>query len=107
MFIHDNGKTVGDPSLHGSRGRFYFVEWDGQEMNWGRNKTVSIGDFRTNPHPRWSKTPMTDVETIDVLVNGWGLEIHEVTPECAAHVFGIHLQLVVVGASARDQAARY
>ena len=50
---------------------------------------------------------MTDAETIDTLVNELGLEIDEVTPECAAHVFGIHLQLVVVGASARDQAARY
>ena len=107
MFIHDNGKTVGSLSLYGSRGRFYFVEWDGQEMDWGRDKTASRRDFRTNPHPRRSRTPMTDAETIDTLVNELGLEIHEVTPECAAHVFGIHLQLVVVGASARDQAARY
>lgn len=30
-----------------------------------------------------------------------------VTPARTVHVFGIHLQLVVVGSSARDQAVRY
>ena len=30
-----------------------------------------------------------------------------VTPERAGHVFGMHLQLVVVGASALDQAVQY
>ena len=50
---------------------------------------------------------MTDAETISKLVSELGLEIHDVTLERGTHVFGIHLQLVVVGASALDQAARY
>ena len=76
-FIHDNGKTVGGLSLHESKGRFYFVELDGQGMDWRRSRTVSICDFRTDPHPRRSRTPMTDAETTGIIGERMWVVIHE------------------------------